>query len=96
MIVNGTSAGSDQDLATTTRNQLKIVEEHVESSAGSEPPPAENTASTLSNDLSSGEEFNEKIINTRISEENKENSLPKNRKLLLRGQSQVALPVKFE
>lgn len=42
------------------------------------------------------EDFKEKIINNRMSEENKENSLPVNRKLLLRGQSQVTLPVKFE
>lgn len=41
-------------------------------------------------------EFKEKILNTRLSEENKENSMPANRKLLLRGQSQVTLPVKFE
>lgn len=40
--------------------------------------------------------FEEKIINTRLSEENKENSMPLVKKLLLRGQSQVVLPVQFE
>lgn len=40
--------------------------------------------------------FEEKIINTRLSEENKENSLPAKKKVLLRGQSQVMLPVQFE
>lgn len=42
-----------------------------------------------------GEEFKEKILNTKLSEENKENNLPSQRKLL-RGFSQVALPVKIE
>ncbi|KAG4077312.1 hypothetical protein HA402_009713 [Bradysia odoriphaga] len=38
------------------------------------------------------EEFKDKILNTKLNEENKENSLPTKRKLL-RGQSQVVLPV---
>lgn len=38
------------------------------------------------------DEFKEKILNTKLNEENKENSLPSQRKLL-RGQSQVVLPV---
>ncbi len=41
------------------------------------------------------EEFKDKILNTKLSEENKENNLPTQRKLL-RGQSQVVLPVKIE
>lgn len=40
------------------------------------------------------QEFKEKILNTKLSEENKENN-PAQRKLL-RGYSQVALPVKIE
>lgn len=40
-------------------------------------------------------EFKEKILNTKLSEENKENNLPSQRKLM-RGYSQVALPVKIE
>lgn len=57
-------------------------DEYADSNAN-EPPPADG-------------EFTEKILNTRLSEENKENSMPANKKLLLRGHSQVALPVKFE
>lgn len=41
------------------------------------------------------EEFKEKILNTKLSEENKENNLPSQRKLV-RGISQVVLPVKIE
>lgn len=42
-----------------------------------------------------GAEFKEKILNTKLSEENKENNLPSQRKLV-RGLSQVVLPVKIE
>lgn len=38
------------------------------------------------------EAFKEKILNTKLNEDNKENSLPSQRRLL-RGLSQVALPV---
>lgn len=41
------------------------------------------------------EEFKERILNTKLSEENKENSLPSKRKLV-RGISHVVLPVKIE
>lgn len=41
------------------------------------------------------QEFKEKILNTKLSEENKENKLPAQRKLV-RGYSQVVLPVKVE
>lgn len=41
------------------------------------------------------DEFKDKILDTKLNEENKENNLPSQRKLL-RGQSQVVLPVKVE
>lgn len=43
-------------------------------------------------------EFKDKILNTKLSEENKENNSPqkKREKILMRGQSQVAIPVKKE
>lgn len=41
------------------------------------------------------EDFKEKILNTKLSEENKENNLPSQRRLM-RGHSQVVLPVKIE
>lgn len=71
---------------TSSSNELKIEEEH-------------DIAAVVNGDKTidqKNEEFKEKIISNRMSEENKENSLPVNRKLLLRGQSQVSLPVKFE
>lgn len=40
-------------------------------------------------------DFTERILNTKLSEENKENNLPSQRKLV-RGLSQVVLPVKIE
>lgn len=86
-------SGSDQDNVRPQKVLLKMVEEHVE--AGYEQGGGD--VSTASGNESSGsDDFNGKIINTRISEENKENKLIANRKLLLRGQSQVALPVQFE
>lgn len=41
------------------------------------------------------QDFKEKILNTKLSEENKENNLPSKRKLM-RGYSQSVLPVKIE
>lgn len=81
-----THVDDDRNSSPTSSNELKIEEENDKAAT-------ENGDET--NDQKD-EEFKEKIINTRLSEENKENSLPVNRKLLLRGQSQVSLPVKFE
>lgn len=72
---------SDKDIEVSTfTDQLKAEEKELY---------------VRSNDEMVGQ-FEEKIINTRISEENKENSFPLNKKILLRGQSQVVLPVQFE
>lgn len=86
---NETEATHDDDRnasPTSSSNELKIEEEHDKAAAVNEDKAIDQK----------DEEFKEKIINSRLSEENKENSLPVNRKLLLRGQSQVSLPVKFE
>lgn len=48
-------------------------------------------------DIDNNQEFKDKILNTKLSEENKENDSPqKKEKILLRGQSQTAMPVKKE
>lgn len=61
-----------------------------------DPTAAAAAPSSEEDNAAPSAQFEEKIINTRLSEENKENSLPTKKKLLLRGQSQVVLPVQFE
>ena len=78
---SGDDKSNDKQNSSDDSNELKIVED----------ADADKHAPDELND------FKEKIINTRLSEENKENNIvPLNRKMLMRGQSQVALPVKFE
>lgn len=77
------SSNSDDDSGSksTGASQLKIVEEKDDDKSDV--------------DEADAHVFEEKILNTKLSEENKENSLPHPRRLM-RGQSQVSLPIKFE
>lgn len=72
---------------------LKIVETSDEAASTDS---RDTTATEASIDEPPNPDFQERILNTQLSEENKENSLPKNRKILMRGTSQVVMPVQFE
>lgn len=83
------ASNSDEDFATklTIAQKLKIVEEQDDDN---------NNVNVNVENNETDEIFKEKILNTKLSEENKENNLAHPRRLM-RGLSQVTLPpIKFE
>lgn len=86
------SAGTTDDDDETVRAESAAQQDATDVTAHA----TAEAASDKDADKDAQQPFDGKIINTRLSEENKENSMPLSKKLLLRGQSQVVLPVQFE
>lgn len=83
---SNTLSNANVDTKLTASQKLKIVEEQNDGNKNNDECEADEC----------DEVFKEKILNTKLSEENKENNLSQSRRIM-RGLSQVTLPpAKFE